>query len=685
MDTRNRYFWIITLVVLSLWLPCLPASAENQPLLIQEIPLPTATLADSEHIELVGHLGGMAQSVATQGNYAYVGFGSEFAVLDISNPAAVQRVGWLVAAGEVRGISLDGNYAYIAYSGDQAATGLQVIDLSNPSTPISVYVNEFNCGREARIITSDASAYFAYTACGIMGQNAGSYVYRLDISEPTNPSILSSNYYFMSSFNEIATGGGWLYALWEDISGTYLKVFDLSDPSVLAETNSIRVANGSNGIALSSDYAYLAAAGNGMQVVAISNPSEPAPVITHTLPGTSQDIFIAEDFAYLAAGEAGVQIVDITDPLNPLNAGSYATDGSSTEIFISDGYAYLANMWGGFEIVQLSDLTQAGLVELPEIFNDLAIRDPYAFVAGEDGFWILDQADPSLPVAIAHDVTETPCVSIVLKDDYAYLACPQIGLRIMNISNPQAPTEAGIFDLLGDTNDMVIVDQTLFVAQSGLRILDVSNPLAPIEMSDFNVGTNNINTVVVAGDYAYLGVDNGNLVILDISDPYAPTETGGYDPADRYGLGQEATAIQVQDNIVYLATVEPPPTPLAGDYIGDTWLIDVSDPENPALVSSISTSGAPFDLSVNSGFAAVAYEREGLRLYDISDPTAPLERGSYDPSEDIYGAAIAGDLVYIYNNSLFITQYISSTTQIYLPVIPQLVSDSMFLSWEISR
>ena len=686
MYTSSRYFCVFTLAVLSLWLPCLPASAKIQPPSIQEIALPTATLADSEHIELVGRLGGMAQSVAIQGNYAYVGFGSEFAVLDISNPAAVQRVSWLVSAGEVKDISIEGDYAYIAYGGNQDATGLQVIDIHDPTFLASLHITEFrDCGRAPHISTQGATGYFAYAACGIMGQNEGSFVYRLDISTPSNPSIVTYNYYFMSSFAGITPGNGWLYAIWEDVSGVYLKVFDTTAPSDLVDTNTIQVANGSNAIALLDQYAFLAASGNGMQVVAISDPANPTPVITHTLPGTAQDIFIAEDFAYLAAGEAGLQIVDITDPLNPLDAGSYATGGSSTGLFISNGYAYLANMWGGFEIVQLSDLTQAGLVELPEMFNDLAIRDPYAFVAAEDGLWIIDLADPSLPVAIAHDVTETPCLSLVLKDDYAYLACPQIGLRIMDISNPQTPSEAGIYDLLGDSRDMVIVDQTLFVARSGLLILDISNPLAPVEISNFLVGTNNINEVAVAGDYAFLGVDNGNLVVLDISDPFTPTETGGYDPADRYGIGQEATAIQVQDNIVYLTTVEPPPTPLAGDYIGDTWLIDVSDKENPALVSSISTSGAPFDLSVNGGFAAVAYEREGLRLYDISNPATPLERGSYNPSEDIYGVAIAGDLVYLYNNSLFITQYISSTTQIYLPVVPQSVSDSMVHSWEISR
>ena len=677
MGARTRFFRVLMLVVINLWLPYMPAQAVTKTIFYQAATLPAEKSEDGEHIDLIGHLGGTAQSVTIQGNYAFVGFGSEFAVLEISNPAAVQRVSWLVSAGEVKDISIEGDYAYIAYGGNQDATGLQVIDIHDPTSLASLHITEFrDCGRAPHISIQGATGYFAYAACGIMGQNDGSYVYRLDISIPSSPSIVTYNYYIMSSFAGITPGNGWLYTIWEDASGVYLKVFDTTTPSDLVDTNTIRVANGSNAIALLDQYAFLAASGNGMQVVAISDPANPTPVITHTLPGTAQDIFIAEDFAYLAAGEAGLQLVDITDPLNPLDAGSYATGGSSTKISLSNGYAYLANMWGGFEIVQLSDLTQAGLVELPEIFNDLAIRDPYAFVAAEDGFWIIDLADPSLPVAIARDVTETPCVSLVLKDDYAYLACPQIGLRIMDISSPQAPTEAGIYDLLGDTNDMAIVDQTLFAAQSGMLTLDISNPLAPIEISTFNVGGNGINAIAVAGGTAFLAVDNGNLVIVDISDLAVPTEMGWFDPPDRYGGGQEATAIQVQGDIVYMTTVEPPPTPLAEYYVGDTWLIDVSNPQEPSLISSISPSGAPFDLRVDAGVATIAYEREGLRLYDISNPETPLERGSYNPSENIYGVDLADGLIYLYNNSLFITEYVSSTTQIFLPAIPQYLTVS---------
>jgi hypothetical protein len=685
MELRYRYICLLILAALFLGTPDNPAHASMQAVSTQDAAIPADIPADSEHIELVGQLGGLAQNIAVQGNYAYAGFGSQFAVLDISNPAAIQRVGWLPAPGEVEDITILADIAYVTYrAGDYHSfagrTGLMVIDIQNPVTPESLTIQEFTgCGSNPQVITAGSYAYLAYTACSVYGgiiQNNGAYLYQLDISDPTNPAILTSTNYFMSSFAELATMDGWLYALWEDVSGAYLKVFDVSDPTGLVEMTTARVANGSTAIALSGDYAYLAAADNGMQVIELSDPSNPTPVITHTLPGPTQDIFIAEDFAYLSAGEAGLWIVDITDPLNPSEVDSYTTSDPTREIIVSGEYAYLANGWGGLEIVQLADLTQAGLAEPPETINDLAVRDPYGYIAAQDGFWVFDLADPSLPLAVAHDMTETPCVSLALQDDYAYLACPQIGLRIMDITDPLAPSEAGVYDLLGDTHEMVLVNQNLYIARSGLLILDVSNPLAPVEISTFSVDDHGVNALTVIGDHAYLGMDDGNLVVVDISDPSAPTKTGGYDPADRYGLGQEATAIQMQDNIVYLTTIEPPPTPLAGYFAGDTWLIDISEPENPTLISSISTSGAPFDLSVKGGYAAVAYEREGLRLYDITNSTAPVEKGSYNPSEDISGVAAAGDLIYLYNNSLFITEYFSDTTYIYLPAVPQSVSDS---------
>ena len=47
------------------------------------------------NLEMIGHSGGEVQAVAVVGNLAYVGMGNELAVLNISNPAQPQRVGYV--------------------------------------------------------------------------------------------------------------------------------------------------------------------------------------------------------------------------------------------------------------------------------------------------------------------------------------------------------------------------------------------------------------------------------------------------------------------------------------------------------------------------------------------------------------------------------------------------------------
>jgi len=68
----------------------------------------------SQGLELIGHFGGSVQSVFTNNSYAYVGIGSEIAILDITNPSHPQRVGYYVLPDKARDIYVDGNYAYAA-------------------------------------------------------------------------------------------------------------------------------------------------------------------------------------------------------------------------------------------------------------------------------------------------------------------------------------------------------------------------------------------------------------------------------------------------------------------------------------------------------------------------------------------------------------------------------------------
>ncbi len=200
---------------------------------------PLAAENDAENAELLGHLGGIAQTIAVQGQYAYVGFGPELSILDVSDPANIQRVGWLVAEGEVKDIDVDGNFAYLAFQSENLSphywsyaevgiTGLQVVDIRHPSVPVTLAKLPLaDCGASPIVVVRGTDLYVALTACTAFGgsiQNAGGYLHRLDISNPSKPIELAS---FSIPFGEVdglAADDAHVYALYTDYnSGSRIK------------------------------------------------------------------------------------------------------------------------------------------------------------------------------------------------------------------------------------------------------------------------------------------------------------------------------------------------------------------------------------------------------------------------------------------------------------------------------
>ena len=291
--------------------------------------------------------------------------------------------------------------------------------------------------------------------------------------------------------------------------------------------------------------------------------------------------------------------------------------------------------------------------------HDIAELEPYAFTAADDGFWVLDVSDPTAPLPVAHLATTQPAVSIVLKDSYAFTACPGDGIHVIDVSNPLAPSEAGFYSLSADYQQLFLLDNTLYVAMgsAGLSILDISNPLLPQEIGSF-LPSYDVVAVAVVATNAFLAAGDGNLVSVDVSNPAAAHEIGVYDPPNQTS-GQKGTAVAVLDGIAYLGTVEGAPTPLAGFSTGDVWLVDVSDAENPALVSSIphGYGWAPYSISLAAGQAYVVYQRQGLVIYDTSNPAALQEIGAYDPAENTYGATLGSETIYLFSSNTYILRY----------------------------
>ena len=87
--------------------------------------------AGAVNVTFEGHFGGTTEAVAVSGDYAYIGQGPDFVVLDISDPAAPSELCRLVTAGLVKDIQLSNNYAYVA----DYSNGLVIVNISNKAAP----------------------------------------------------------------------------------------------------------------------------------------------------------------------------------------------------------------------------------------------------------------------------------------------------------------------------------------------------------------------------------------------------------------------------------------------------------------------------------------------------------------------------------------------------------------------
>lgn len=85
---------------------------------------PSAVQADTENVELVGHIGGATNEAFVQGNYTYIGKGPRLTILNISDPTHPTEVGYYGTPGYARDVHVSGNTAFVA-DGSGGLPGVQ--------------------------------------------------------------------------------------------------------------------------------------------------------------------------------------------------------------------------------------------------------------------------------------------------------------------------------------------------------------------------------------------------------------------------------------------------------------------------------------------------------------------------------------------------------------------------------
>ena len=250
------------------------------------------------------------------------------------------------------------------------------------------------------------------------------------------------------------------------------------------------------------------------------------------------------------------------------------------------------------------------------------------------------------------------CVAVSFDGDYAFCACDDEGLKIMDISNPARPNIIGKVDNI-TAKYCAAGNGYAYVAAfgDGLIIVNISNPREPEIIGGIDTGT--AFSVAVLGYFVFVA-DYSGLVIVDVHDPLQPQIIP-------HSLNLDwCRDIEIKENYAYIAS-----TNFTSDYFFN--VVDISDPHNPVLEDSVEIINL-MGVEIEGDYAylpSYAYNG-GLIIYDISDPSN-IEMKGQVLIENIQDVAVNGNFAYV-------TSYVTSSyhhlkiVDIHDPTTPQVIS-----------
>ena len=201
-----------------------------------------------------------------------------------------------------------------------------------------------------------------------------------------------------------------------------------------------------------------------------------------------------------------------------------------------------------------------------------------------------------------------------------------------------------IFDLsyLPDSISKVYDDDSLFIRahtifidsvsarlytcgtnSNALSIYSILNPSSPQLLSHYN-DVPYVHDIYVRNDTAYLNCGDSGLYIIDFQTPSVPVTFGSLTVYPDQGYNHSGWLNSTGDIYVFCDET----------YGRELKVCDVSDFGNiqilSTLTSGVSDSSVAHNAFIKDNFIYIAYYNDGLQIFDISNPFAPIKKGYYD-------------------------------------------------------
>jgi choice-of-anchor B domain-containing protein len=267
----------------------------------------------------------------------------------------------------------------------------------------------------------------------------------------------------------------------------------------------------------------------------------------------------------------------------------------------------------------------------------------YALVGAASGTYFIDVTNPALPVQRDYvQGRRNNCIWREIKtyQNYCYM-----------VSDDGAPNSLQIVDLsyLPDSVHIVYDSNTLFershtifveddllycgsvtggsVGSASMAVFSLANPELPVLLrklnSDFSIPGNSVHDMLVKNDtiYASCGFDGLYIFYLDANNhfQYINSLTTYIDQGYNHSgaLNDAGTHFYFMDEVP------------AGM---DIKALDVANINNLSVVNNFHSNdlATPHNPFIKGNFLYVAYYQDGLQVYDISNPSAPVLAGYFD-------------------------------------------------------
>lgn len=279
--------------------------------------------------------------------------------------------------------------------------------------------------------------------------------------------------------------------------------------------------------------------------------------------------------------------------------------GSSTDVWAADGVVFAPHFGGLIELLDAASGERIGRIDAPSSVLDVKARDGVLYAATTaSGLVIYDVSDPTAPFFLGQYAVRVGAgVELVGNVHNIYLSPSRDLVFAINVTHPQ----------------------------TDLRLIDVSDPTAPFEAGRFVIteaastleGAHDVH-VVTRGDreIAFLNVLSQGFLILDVTDPAAIEVLSRTVPDGTFS--HSGWIGDLAGRTLYLH----------GDEGADQrlTLYDVSSLEAPELLADFATRPglSVHNIEVDGATAYVSYYVDGLRVFDLSDPGAPREVAHFD-------------------------------------------------------